>query len=102
MDSRKIALAILGICQYAWAQSPNYRVGRAPTPEEIRAWDIAISPTGKELPEGRGTAKEGETLYRSKGCSGCHGATGSGAHAPTLISRKDVKANPAAFCLPLV
>jgi cytochrome c len=85
MDSRKIALAILGICQYAWAQSPNYRVGRAPTPEEIRAWDIAISPTGKELPQGHGTAKEGADLFRSKGCAGCHGASGSGGHAPTLI-----------------
>jgi cytochrome c len=94
-----LAAAVLVVCQSAWTQSPTYGVGRAPSAEEIRAWDIAISPTGKELPEGHGTAKEGEALYRSKGCAGCHGATGSGAHAPTLISRKDVKANPAAFCL---
>src|SRR4029077_6679021 len=78
-----------GICQIAWAQSPTYGVGRAPTAEEIRAWDIAISPTGKELPPGKGTAKEGAALYVQKGCSGCHGANGSGGHAPTLISRKD-------------
>ena len=32
------------------AQSPTYHLGRTPTPEEIRAWDISISPTGKELP----------------------------------------------------
>jgi cytochrome c len=87
MDSRKVAFvaAVLGICQYAWTQSPNYGVGRAPTPEEIRAWDIAISPTGKELPQGHGTAKEGAELYRSKGCIGCHAASGSSGHAPTLI-----------------
>jgi S-disulfanyl-L-cysteine oxidoreductase SoxD len=91
--------AALAICQTAWTQSPTYGVGRAPSAEEIRAWDIAISPTGQELPEGHGTAKEGEALYRSKGCAGCHGATGSGMHAPTLISRKDVKPNAAAFCL---
>ena len=94
-----LVTAALVAFETAWAQSPAYGVGRAPTPEEIRAWDIAISPTGKELPEGRGTAKEGEALYRSKGCGGCHGASGSGAHAPTLISRKDVKPNAAAFCL---
>ncbi len=83
-----LVAAILGICQTGWTQSPTYRLGKTPTAEEIRAWDIAISPTGKELPPGQGTAKEGATLYVRKGCAGCHGATGSGAHAPTLISRK--------------
>ena len=80
--------AVLGICQTAWTQSPTYGLGRAPTAAEIRAWDIAISPTGKELPTGQGTAKEGAVLYVRKGCVGCHGAMGSGGHAPTLISRK--------------
>ena len=47
---------------------------RAPTAEEIRAWDIAISPDGKELPPGRGSAKEGAPLYAQK-CAACHGAT---------------------------
>ena len=83
--------ALLGIFQAGWAQSPTYGVGRTPTAEEIHAWDIAISPTGKELPSGQGTAKEGAVLYVRKGCAGCHGAIGSGAHAPTLISRKDLQ-----------
>jgi len=95
-----LVTATLGICQIAWTQSPTYGVGRAPTAEEIRAWDIAISPTGKELPPGKGTAKEGAALYVEKGCSGCHGATGSGGHAPTLISRKDVKTAPAMPSMP--
>ena len=84
-----------GICQTAWAQSPTYGVGRAPSAEEIRAWDIAISPTGKELPSGQGTAKEGVALYVRKGCAGCHGVTGSEGPAPTLISRKGVQASSA-------
>ena len=71
----------------ALAQSPTYGVGRTPTPEEIRAWDISIGPTGEELPPGRGTAKEGAQLYRSKGCAGCHGATGIGGTAPILKSK---------------
>ena len=47
-----------GICQFAWTQWHTYGLGRTPSAEEIRAWDISISPTGKELPSGQGTAKE--------------------------------------------
>jgi cytochrome c len=88
MDSRKfwIIAAILGVgCVIVSAQSPTYGVGRTPTSEELRTWDISISPTGKELPAGHGTAKEGALLFRSKGCAGCHGATGVGAKAPALV-----------------
>ena len=46
----------------ALAQGPTYRIGRAPTPEEIKALDISIGPTGEELPPGKGNAKEGATL----------------------------------------
>src|SRR5438876_6599015 len=68
----------------ALAQSPTYGVGRTPSAEEIRAWDISIGPTGEELPPGHGTAKEGAQLYRAKGCAGCHGAQGIGGTAPML------------------
>jgi mono/diheme cytochrome c family protein len=71
----------------ALAQGPTYGVGRAPTAEEIRALDISIGPTGEELPPGRGTAKEGAQLYRTKGCAGCHGATGVEGTAPILKSK---------------
>jgi len=67
------------------AQSPTFGVGRAATAEEIRAWDISIRPDGQELPPGHGTATEGAPLYVSKGCAGCHGRSGSGSTAPTLI-----------------
>jgi hypothetical protein len=89
-----------GICQFAWTQSPTYGLGRTPSGEEIRAWDISISPTGKELPSGQGTAKEGAALYVRKGCAGCHGATGSsGGHAPTLIRRKEPQTTSSGPCL---
>jgi S-disulfanyl-L-cysteine oxidoreductase SoxD len=95
-----LVTATLAICQSAWTQSPTYGVGRTPTAEEIRAWDIAISPTGKELPSGHGTAKEGAALYVRKGCAGCHGANGSsGGHAPTLVSSHDTQAKPLVPCL---
>jgi cytochrome c len=73
----------------AMAQSPTYGVGRTPTAEEIRAWDISVGPTGAELPPGRGTAKDGAQVYVQKGCAACHGATGTGGPAPILKGKAD-------------
>jgi S-disulfanyl-L-cysteine oxidoreductase SoxD len=58
------------------AQSPTYGVGRAPTPEEVKAWDDAIPPSGRELPPGGGTAIDGAKVYAAK-CASCHGKTGT-------------------------
>ena len=91
---------VFGVGPAGWTQSPTYRLGSTPTAEEMRAWDIAISPTGKELPQGHGTAKEGAQLYVRKGCSACHGAEGySSGHAPTLIKRKGPLTPPSVPCL---
>ena len=68
------------------AQSQTYGVGRTPTAEEIRAWDISIGPHGEELPPGRGTVREGAQLYRAK-CAGCHGANAIDGKAPILKSK---------------
>jgi S-disulfanyl-L-cysteine oxidoreductase SoxD len=87
---RVLALLLLtGVS--ALAQSPTYGVGRTPTPEEIRAWDISVGPTGEELPTGRGTAKEGAQLYVQKGCAVCHGKTGTEGAAPNLKGKADPK-----------
>ena len=83
---RVLAFAVL-MGASVLGQSPTYGVGRTPTAEEIRAWDISIGPTGEELPPGRGTAAEGAQVYRAKGCAGCHGATGMGGKAPVLKSK---------------
>jgi cytochrome c len=87
MASRNLLLVAIAVTfsGAVSAQSPTFGVGRAPTPDEIKAWDIAIRPDGRELPQGHGTAKEGAQLYVQKGCAGCHGRAGSGANAPTLI-----------------
>ena len=81
---RLLALVML-LGGSALAQSPTYGVGRTPTAEEIRAWDISIGPTGEELPPGRGTAEEGAQVYLRTGCAGCHGREGEGALAPRLV-----------------
>ena len=79
------ALALLiGVSVAAQSQ---YGIGRTPTAEEIRAWDISIGPTGEELPPGKGSVREGAQLYRSKGCAGCHGASAVDGKAPILKSK---------------
>jgi len=88
---RVLALALL-MGAAAQAQSPTFGVGRTPTAEEIRAWDISIGPHGAELPPGRGTVKEGALLYRSKGCAACHGASGLEGKAPILKSKSGPEA----------
>jgi len=96
MGLRKLLLFVtglvmtFGLCLVAWAQSPTYGLGKTPTAEEVRAWDIAISPDGKELPPGSGSAKEGADLFAQK-CAACHGKSGYEGRAPQLI-----KADPAA------
>jgi mono/diheme cytochrome c family protein len=74
-------------------QSGTFGVGRTPTADEIKAWDISIGPTGEELPEGRGTVREGAQLYRSKGCAGCHGANAIDGKAPNLKSKAPATAD---------
>jgi S-disulfanyl-L-cysteine oxidoreductase SoxD len=82
-----LIVMIVALCPPAWAQAPDYGLGRTPSAAEIRAWDISISPTGKGLPPGRGTAKEGAEIFAQK-CAACHGSNGAGGLAPTLIKVK--------------
>src|SRR5690242_15496365 len=72
----------------ASAQGPQYHLGRAPSPEQVTAWDVAIGPEGKELPPGSGTAKEGAKLYAQR-CAKCHGPSLAGTPlAPPLVGGK--------------
>jgi mono/diheme cytochrome c family protein len=67
-------LAVAGSWPAA-AQLPTYGVGRPPTAEEVRAWDLTIRPDGQGLPPGRGTAALGKPIYVAR-CAACHGETG--------------------------
>jgi hypothetical protein len=77
----------LGACVAALAQTPTHHLGRTPSAEEIRAWDIAIGPAGKELPPGSGTVKEGANIYAQK-CAVCHGPTGTEGPRNRLVGGK--------------
>jgi len=71
------AVITIAACVAASAQGRTYQLGTTPGEEEIKARDIAISPDGKELPPGSGTAKEGATVFAQK-CAACHGREGNG------------------------
>jgi mono/diheme cytochrome c family protein len=59
-------------------------LGRAPTAEEIRAWDIDVAPDGAGLPDGAGGVEQGKLVYAQK-CAACHGAAGEGGPADVLV-----------------
>ncbi|MBO8086541.1 MAG: c-type cytochrome [Marichromatium sp.] len=66
----------------------GYNHGRAPTDNELEAWNKDIMPDGTGLPDGYGYADEGEALYEAK-CLSCHGDFGSGGGGyPALAAGK--------------
>lgn len=101
VDSRKnwqlrlLATVGLGMLlgNLAAAQSPQYNVGRAPSDAETKAWDISIAPDGAGLPEGSGTALEGQKVYALR-CSECHGEKGEGGDAEALVGGRQTLRSP--------
>lgn len=57
------------------AYAEQYGIGRVALPDEIAAWDTDVRPDGLGLPEGQGSALEGEVVY-SERCAVCHGDFG--------------------------
>jgi cytochrome c len=61
----------------ALAQQAKMGLGRAALPEEIAAWDIDVRADGVGLPPGKGSVKDGETLFLER-CASCHGEFAEG------------------------
>ncbi len=79
-----VSVMILGAAVAGLAQSRTYNLGTPLSQEEIRAFDFMVGPEGKELPPGRGTAKEGAEIF-AKRCAVCHGRNGEGGVAQRLV-----------------
>src|SRR5262249_23758026 len=84
MPSRLVATAsaVIVVTSAALAEGPG--LGRLAAPDEIASWDISIGPDGAGLPPGRGTVKQGETVYAEK-CVACHGEKGAGKPNDQLV-----------------
>jgi mono/diheme cytochrome c family protein len=84
----KIASAALAIAAIAASgavyAAERYDLGRPATPEEIKGWDIDVSPDGAGLPPGHGDAQQGEAIFAEK-CASCHGAHGEGKPMDRLV-----------------
>lgn len=70
-----MALGLMGWLIPAYAQSHYVGVGRAATPDEIKAWDIDVRPDFRGLPTGSGSVQKGQEIWEGK-CASCHGTFG--------------------------
>jgi S-disulfanyl-L-cysteine oxidoreductase SoxD len=59
------------------ATAQTYGFGRPATPADIAGWDIDARGDGGYLPDGKGSVRDGETLYMDR-CVSCHGDFGEG------------------------
>ena len=93
---RVTASAVALLALVFWGAHPSPRAagpparfgfGRSATADEIKAWDIAVRPDGKGLPPGRGTARDGVSLYAAH-CAACHGPTGREGPFDRLVGRE--------------
>ena len=84
MPSRLVTASASLLVLSSAALADGRGLGRVATPDEIASWDISIGPDGAGLPPGRGTPKQGQTVYAEK-CVACHGEKGAGKPNDQLV-----------------
>jgi cytochrome c len=89
----KVSAIVLMMAVTVSAQPPRDRVGRPPTPEEVRELGSAIAPDGTGLPEGSGTVAAGRELFAAQ-CARCHGPNGEGDVGARLVGGRGTLATP--------
>ena len=80
----RVPLILLATSLAAFGQRSYSSVGAPLSPEEIKSFDFIVGPEGKELPPGKGTAKEGAEIF-GKRCAACHGPNGQGGAVQHLV-----------------
>ena len=90
-----LAALLLALATSALAQSRDYGIGQAVTPEQVAGWDIDVRPDGEGAPPGHGSVKDGEKVYMER-CAACHGEFGESAGRwPQLAQGKGTLASNA-------
>jgi len=79
-----LAAAMILAAPAAGLAQSRYNVGTPLSQEAIKSFDFMLGPEGKELPPGRGTAKEGAAVF-AKRCAVCHGQNGEGGVVRRLV-----------------
>ena len=77
-------LGLIAACAGGYQSNGSTGIGKPITENQIRSWNIDISPNGDGLPGGSGTAFSGEVLYQQQ-CASCHGDKGQGGIANRLV-----------------
>jgi len=77
------AAMLAGPVVLAQEASSGSGLGRPPTAAELR--DVLVGPDGADLPDGRGTVVEGAMVFARRGCTTCHGPTGTEGPAVVLV-----------------
>lgn len=75
--SKWVKGAALAVLMATPAMAEELGLGRPATEAEIAAWNIDVRPDGQGLPEGQGSALDGEETYANQ-CAHCHGVFGEG------------------------
>ena len=94
MSSYRPMLSLLGcLMPFAPALAESPMLGEPVDPETLVAIDYTVMPDGEGLPEGSGTALEGEAVYQQH-CIACHGERGEGTVNDALVGGNGTLATP--------
>lgn len=78
-----LVLTLAGTDVFAAGTAEGPHLGQAVSNEDIARWEIGVMPDGEGLPVGKGTAKQGASIYQIH-CLSCHGKNGLGDSADQL------------------
>lgn len=74
------------------ADEPKYGFAEPADAADVALAYLSIQPDGTNLPDGSGTAIEGEPIYQQH-CASCHGAEGEGGLANRLVGGRGTLAS---------
>ena len=101
LSERLVVVSVAAVLSFsAWAQSSGSGgllspssggagLGRPVSEAALADFDLIVGGSGENLPAGRGTAAEGEAVYRAN-CMVCHGPEGDGVSSATRIAGGDL------------